>query len=104
MRKLLDLADLMRAQAFDIHQSTEIIIVGKDENLIFTAFQVVIPSFQGFNNSQKFLILSFISSLNGDYLLKEKNYEILLANFRLRKIWIIVSHVTRRMLVQSHLT
>ncbi len=50
-RELLGLADLTRAQAFRIHKSTEVIMVSKDEDLVFAAFQVVVPSLKGFNNS-----------------------------------------------------
>ncbi len=50
-RELLGPADLTRAQAFHIHESTEVIIVSKDEDLIFAALQVVAPSLKGFNNS-----------------------------------------------------
>ncbi len=50
-RELLGQADLARAQAFCIHESTEVIMVVKDEALIFAAFQVVTPSFKRFNNS-----------------------------------------------------
>ncbi len=50
-RELLAPADLTRAQAFCIHESTEVIIVSKDEDLIFAALQVVAPSLKGFNNS-----------------------------------------------------
>ncbi len=51
-RELLGPADLTRAQAFHIHESTEVIMISKDEDLVFAAFQVVAPSFKGFNNSQ----------------------------------------------------
>ncbi len=51
LRELLGPADLTRAQVFCIYESTEVIIVSKDEDLVFAAFQVVAPSFKGFNNS-----------------------------------------------------
>ncbi len=37
-RKLLGPADLTRAQTFCIHESTKVIIVSKDEDLVFIAF------------------------------------------------------------------
>ncbi len=37
-RELLGPVDLMRAQAFRIYKLTKIIIVSKDENLVFAAF------------------------------------------------------------------
>ncbi len=51
LRKFLGPADLTRAQAFCIHELTEVIIVSKDKDLVFAAFQVVAPSLKGFNNS-----------------------------------------------------
>ncbi len=50
-REFLVPADLTRAQAFCIHKSTEIIMVSKDKDLVFVAFQVVAPNFKDFNNS-----------------------------------------------------
>ncbi len=38
LRELLGLTDLARAQTFRIHESTEVIIVSKDEKLLFAAF------------------------------------------------------------------
>ena len=49
-RELLGPADLSRAQVFHIHETTEVIVVHKDENLILTAFQVVAPSLECFND------------------------------------------------------
>ena len=49
-RELLGPADLTRAQAFCIHESTEVIMVSKDEDLVFAAFQVVAPSLESLNN------------------------------------------------------
>ncbi len=37
-RQLLGPADLTRTQTFCIHKSTEVIMVSKDENLVFAAF------------------------------------------------------------------
>ena len=37
-RELLGLADLLRAQAFCIHELTEVIMISEDENLVFAAF------------------------------------------------------------------
>ncbi len=53
LKELLGPVNLARAQNFHIHKLVEVIIVSKDENLIFTAFQVIASSFKGFNNSQK---------------------------------------------------
>ncbi len=59
-------------------------MVSKNEDLVFTAFQVVTPSLKGFNNSQELLIVGFVPSLSGDHLLKEKDYWVPLANFGFR--------------------
>ncbi len=106
LREFLGSADLTRAQALCIYELTEVIMVSKDENLVFAAFQVVVPSLKGFNNSQELLIVGFVPSLNGDHLSRKKGYWVPLANFGLRKIriWIFVGHVTGRMLIQDHLT
>ncbi len=88
LRELLGLADLMRAQTFRIHESTEVIMVSKDKDFIFAAFQVVAPSLKGFNNSQKLLIVSLVPSLSRDHLSREKGYWMPLTNFGFRKNWI----------------
>ncbi len=98
-RELLGPANLTRAQAFRIHELTEVIMVSRDEDLVFVAFQVVVPSLKSFNNSQELLIVSLISSLSGDHLLREKGYWVLLANFGFRRTWIFVGHVNGRMLI-----
>ncbi len=74
-------------------------MVSKDEEFVFAAFQVVAPSLKSFNNSQKLLIIGFVLSLSGDHLSREKSYWMSLANFRCRRIWIFVGHITRRMLI-----
>ncbi len=73
-RELLGAADLTRAQAFCIHESAEVIVISKDEELVFATFQVVAPSLKGFNNSQNLLIVSFILRLSRDHLLRKKGY------------------------------
>ncbi len=85
-RELLGPANLTRAQAFCIHESTEVIMVSKDEDLIFVALQVVAPSLKGFNDSQELLIVSLVPSLSGDHLSREKGYWVPLANFGFRRI------------------
>ncbi len=108
-RELLGSADLTRAQAFRIHKLTEVIMVSKDEDLIFAALQVVAPSLKGFNNNQELLIVSLVLSLNEDYLLREKGYWMLLTNFALKKnwIWVFICYVIGKKLIRiirGHLT
>ncbi len=74
LRERLGSTDLTRAQTFRIHELTEDTIVSKDEDLVFATFQVVAPSFKGFNNSKEFLIVAFVLSLSRDHLLREKAY------------------------------
>ena len=50
LKKLLGLADLARTQTLCIHKLAEVIIIGKHENLILVALQIVLPSFKNFNN------------------------------------------------------
>ncbi len=74
LRDFLGPIDLVRVQVFYIHELTEVIIVDKDKDLVFAAFQVVTPSLQGFNNSEKLLIVGFVLSLSKDHFLREKGY------------------------------
>lgn len=50
-KKLLDLTNLAKAQVFCIYILTKVIIVGKNKDFVFAAFQIVALSFKGFNNS-----------------------------------------------------
>ena len=45
-RELLGQADLSEAQVLYIHETIEVIVVRKDENLMLAAFQVVPPSLE----------------------------------------------------------
>ena len=38
LRELLGLAGLTKAQGFNIHKLTEVILINKDKNLVFAAF------------------------------------------------------------------
>ena len=60
LRKLLGPKDLAKVQAFCIYESTKVIMVSKDKDLVFATFQVVAPNLKGFNNSQKFWILGLV--------------------------------------------
>lgn len=104
-KELLSPTDLPRAEVFDIHKLTKVIVVGKNKNLIFITFQVVVPSLKDFNDGQKYLIIDLIMTLSKNHLLWEKSYRVLLANFGLKKNRIIfVGHVIRRILIQGYLT
>ncbi len=73
-RELLGPADLAGAQTLRIHELTEVVVVSEDENLVFTAFQIVTPSLKGFNDSQELLVVGFVPSLSGDHFSREKGY------------------------------
>ena len=51
-REFLRPLDLPGTQALGIQESTEIVIVGEDEDLVFAALQVVAPSLEGLNDGQ----------------------------------------------------
>ena len=63
LKELLGLADLTKAQIYCIHKLTEVVIVSKDEDLVFAALQVVAPSLESLNNNEELLIMSLESSL-----------------------------------------
>ena len=50
LKELLGSADLTRAQAFCIHELTKVVLVSKNENLIFAAFKVMVLSLKSLNN------------------------------------------------------
>ncbi len=52
-KELLGPTDLAGAQTLCIYESTKVVVVSEDEDLVFAAFQVVTPSLKGFNNSQE---------------------------------------------------
>lgn len=98
--ELLGPINLLRAKTFGIHKLTEVIVVNKDKNLIFVAFQVVMQSLKDFNNSQKFLIVNLVKSFIRNHLLWQKSYKVSLANFRFRRIRIIfIGHVIGKILI-----
>lgn len=63
-KKLLGSIEMMRAQIFCKYKLKKVFIVCKSEILIFTAFYMVLQVSENFNNGQKFIVLSLISSLN----------------------------------------
>ena len=61
MRELLGPTNLFGAQALHIHELTEVIMVRKDKNLMFAAFQIVTSRLKGFDNSQKLTVVGLVS-------------------------------------------
>ena len=79
LRELLGPADLFGAQTLHIRKTTEVIMVHKDENLMLAVFQIMTPRLKGFDNSQKLIVVGFVSSLCRNHFPKKKHYWVLLA-------------------------
>lgn len=60
LKELLGLANLTKAQLFCIYELTNIIIVYKYQNLIFTACQLMMLGFKSFNKYFYFLKFDFL--------------------------------------------
>lgn len=67
-REFLSGSYLAKAQAFSIHELQGIIIVSKNEDLIFAALQVMVPSLKDLNDSQELLVMSFVPRLCQNHL------------------------------------
>lgn len=50
LRQFLYPMNVTRTETFCIYKLIEVIMVSKDKNLIFAAFQVVTPSFENLND------------------------------------------------------
>ena len=84
-KELLGTANLIRAWTLCIYKSIIFIIVCKNKDIIITAFQVMVPNFESFNNRQRYLIVNLVSSFNRVNFLKIKCYKMLLIYFGLKK-------------------
>ena len=82
-RELLGPADLSRAQALHIHETMEIIVVCKDENLMLATFQIVTPRLESVDNSQKLTVVGLIPSLCRNHFPTKEDYWVLLAQIGL---------------------
>ncbi len=49
-------------------------MVSQHKNLVFTAFQVMAPSFESLNNGQKFLMVLLVASFHRNDLFRKKNH------------------------------
>ena len=83
MRELLGPTDLSGAQALCIHESIEVIMIRKDENLMLAAFQIVTSSLEGFDNSQKLTVVGLVSYLCRNHFSKKERYWVPLAQIGL---------------------
>ena len=73
-RELLGLADLSGAQALCIHETTEVIVIRKDENLMLATFEIVVPRLKGLDNSQKLTVVGLIPSFYRNHFPKKERY------------------------------
>ena len=78
-RELLGPANLSRAQILRIHETTEVIMVRKDKNLMLETFQIVMLRLEGFDNGQKLAVVSLIPNLCRNYFSKKEGYWVPLA-------------------------
>ena len=83
LRELLGPTDLSGAQALRIHESTEVIVVRKDENLMLAAFQVVTPRLEGFDDSQKLTVVGLVSCFRRNHFPRKEGYWMPLAQIGL---------------------
>ena len=60
IKELLSPIDLSGAQVLCIQKTLEVIVICKDKNPIFAIFQVMMLSFECFNNSQKLIVVGLI--------------------------------------------
>ena len=75
-KELLGSADLSGAQTLCIHETTEVIMIRKDENLMLATFQIVTPRLKGLDNSQKLAVMGLIPSLCRNHFPGKKGYEM----------------------------
>ena len=75
-REFLGPPHLPKTEAFSVYELAKIIIINKHKNFKFAALQVVAPNLKGFNDSQQFLIMSFVSYLCRNYFSGEKSYRL----------------------------
>ena len=71
LRELLGPADLPRAQTLCIYETTEVIVVYKDENLMFAVFQIMTLRLKDLDDSQKLAVVDLIPSLCRKYFPKK---------------------------------
>ena len=78
-RELLGPADLSGAQALRIHETTEVIVVRKDKNLMLAAFKVVAPGLKSLDNNQKLAVVGLIACLHWNHFPRKERYWVPLA-------------------------
>ena len=78
-KEFLGPIDLLKAQTLCIHETTKVMMICKDENLIFAAFQVMAPYFEGFDDSQKLAVVDLVLCFRWNHFIQKKRYSIPLA-------------------------
>lgn len=63
VRRFLSSMDLPKAHVFCMHNATQVIIVCRTKDLIFTTFSIMTSGFQNFNNYQIFTVINLILDL-----------------------------------------
>ncbi len=94
---------------FCIHELIYVVIVCKDKEFVFAAFQVVVLSLKCLNNGQELLIVSLVQSFCKNHFSKKKGYWVLLTNFswwigKIRLIIRFISHLIYKTYFRSQLT
>ncbi len=74
--QFLSSLDLLRAWSFHIYEALEVIVVCEHEDFMLVAFEVVLPSFEHFNDCQQSNVMGLIPSLSKNHLSKEKSYQM----------------------------
>ena len=60
MKELLNLTDLSETNVYCIHEAVKVVVVYKNEELVFATFLVIPPYFKNFDNSQKLIVVGLI--------------------------------------------
>lgn len=71
--------DLSTALAFHITKAMQVVMIYKNKNIMLTTFQIMASGLESFNNSQKFVIISFILSFYLNYISREEGFPMPLA-------------------------
>ena len=75
----MSLSNLTRTLAFCVHELAKIIMIGKHKHFGLVNFEIMPPSFESFNNNQKFTDMSFVSSFDKNHFIRIIDYWVPLA-------------------------
>ena len=76
LAELLGLLNLARTQVLCIHETTKVVIIGKNESLVFATFKIMSPYFKSLNNGQKLTVMSFVSSFGKNHFIREVDHQM----------------------------